>query len=158
MQIRRMRLDDAAAVARLFEQVVTALPYYNDRAKQGEMSKYGPSELRTLTESEPDSVLVAEIDGELAGFCISRYDDGVIWLSWFGVREDKRSRGIGSALLSSLEQSCAARRCHKIWCDTRVPNERSAHLLQKAGFSKICELTNHWYGQDFYLWEKPVLT
>lgn len=156
MHVRRIAPQDSTKVARLFESVLASLTYYNDRAKREEQVKYTADELQKLAAGDPDSVLIAEIDDELAGFCISRYDDGLLWLSWFAVAEAHRRKGVGRALLSTLERTAPGRNCHKIWCDTRVPNERSAQLLQTAGFRQLCKLTNHWYQQDFFLWAKEL--
>ncbi|MBI3813383.1 MAG: GNAT family N-acetyltransferase [Nitrospinae bacterium] len=153
-----MNYDDAPQLSHLVEVVITKLAYYNTREQQEELAKYSREALCALIECDPDAVLVAAAEGDIVGFCISRYDDGVLWLSWFGVREDHRGAGIGRELLSALESSCPRRKCHKIWCDTRVPNDRSARVLANAGYHKVCTLLNHWYGQDFHIWEKVLAT
>ncbi len=153
MTLSRMSADQAGAAAALIRQTIESLSYYNERAKQEELAKYGARELEQLTAEDPDSVLLATSDGELVGFCVSRYDDGLIWLSWFGVRSSHRRAGIGAKLLTALAETLPRRRAHKVWCDTRTANEASAQVLTRAGFQRLAELRNHWYGQDFYLWE-----
>jgi len=154
--IRRMKSDEATTTALLLREVVAGLPYYNERAKSEELAKYGPEALARDVEADPDAVLVAVLDEQVVGFCINRYDDGLLWLSWFGVRPDARERGVGAALLAAFAATASRRRAHKLWCDTRTDNVRSQSVLSKAGFRKICTLSNHWYGQDFILWESPL--
>src|SRR5688572_22178368 len=89
--IAPMPLRRATAVSKLISEVVWDLEYYNERAKKAEAAKYTSSALKTLVQADSKSVLIATRRGALAGFCISKYDDGVIWLAWFGV--SKKYRG-----------------------------------------------------------------
>jgi len=155
--IRPMAPDEAEAVAALVREVVSPLAYYSEEARRSEMAKYTPENLRAIVAEDGRAVLVAELDGELAGFCITRYDDGIVWLAWFGVADRARGRGVGAAILRGLEDTTRARGIHKVWCDTRTDNVRSQRVLERAGFTRICEVANHWYGQDFVLWQKPLL-
>src|SRR6266404_5863035 len=88
--ISRMHPDEADRLSVLFERVVSALPYYNEKAKRSEVAQYGPQTLRQSALDDPDSVMVAKLGSDLVGFCISRDDDGVIWLAWFGVDSSAR--------------------------------------------------------------------
>ena len=151
-----MKRSEAAAVSHLILTVISQLEYYNARARREELAKYTEAELLRMQSEDSDSVLVAHMGDGLAGFCLSLYDDGVIWLAWFGVECQWREKGIGTALLAALECTVRGRRCHKMWCDTRTVNLKSQKTLKKAGFKRICELERHWYGQDFYLWQKLV--
>lgn len=151
-----MKLASAKLVNNMIRQVVSRLEYYNHRARREELNKYTTNELIKMRAEDPDSVLIASLEGQPVGFCLSRYDDGVIWLSWFGVLSDCRGFGIGSALLETLQRTVRRRKCHKLWCDTRTENVASQNLLKKFGFRRICKLKKHWYGQDFYLWQKLV--
>jgi RimJ/RimL family protein N-acetyltransferase len=101
-------------------------------------------------------VLVAKADGRVVGFCVSRPDDGLVWLSWFGVEPAWRGRGVADALLARLEEAVRARGVHKVWCDSRTDNLPSRRALARAGFREICTVESHWYGLDFVLLEKPV--
>ena len=142
---------DVAALVRL---VVEPLPYYTEAARAAEIAKYGASSLAVMSAEDAASVIVAAAGPTIVGFCISRYDDAVLWLSWFGVHPAWQQRGVGGALLRALEAGVRARRCHKIWCDTRTENTRSQAVLRRAGYTEICRIDRHWYGQDFILWQK----
>ncbi len=156
MKIRRLESREADVISELVTGVIEPLSYYNARARKEEKAKYSPENLRTLINEDPDSVLIAVANGEPAGFCISKYDDGLIWLSWFGTREEFRKHGIGKDLLDALEATAPNRRAHKIWCDTRTDNVASQRVLMQAGFRKAGHFTNHWYGHDYIIWEKHL--
>ncbi len=141
------------ALALLMRDTIEPLSFYNQRARRAELARYTADGLRALVAEDPQSVLVARDGAALVGFCISHFDDGTIWLSWFGTAAHARGRGIGAALLAALAETLPSRHAHKIWCDSRVENTRSASVLERAGFRRIATLTNHWYGQDYYLWE-----
>jgi ribosomal protein S18 acetylase RimI-like enzyme len=147
---------EADEVSALFRSVLSALPYYNSTAKRGELAKYTPDSLRRMIITDPEAVLLAKSAGQLAGFCFSNADDQIVWLSWFGVHPECRRAGIGTALLERLEVRARNLPTHKIWCDSRTDNAPSARLLRHSGYSQACTLERHWYGQDFFIWEKFV--
>jgi RimJ/RimL family protein N-acetyltransferase len=148
--------DEPERLSDLFRTVLHGLPYYNERAKSSETAKYSTHRLRQSASADPGSVLVAHVDGNLAGFAINNLDDETIWLSWFGVNASMRSRGVGGSLLRALDQRARSKGVHKIWCDSRTENVESKVALAKHGFRQICTIPNHWYRQDFILWEKLV--
>lgn len=141
------------AVATLMRDTIRPLACYNELARRAELAKYTADGLRSLVAGDPQAVLVARDGTGLIGFCVSRYDDGTIWLSWFGTAARARGQGVGTSLLAALASTLLSRHAHKIWCDSRVDNAESNSVLGRAGFRRIATLTNHWYGQDYYLWE-----
>ena len=141
------------AVAALMRETIAAVPYYNEPAKGAEFAKYDAAGLRALMAGDSQAVLAARDESGLIGFCVSRFDDGTIWLSWFGTATHARGRGVGASLLTALAKTLPSRRAHKIWCDSRTDNVESLAALERAGYRRIATLTNHWYGQDYYLWE-----
>lgn len=148
--VAKHEIDSLAA---LMHDTIEPLSFYNARARRAELARYTAEGLRALVAADPQSVLVARDGDGLVGFCVSRFDDGTIWLSWFGTAARARGRGIGAALLAALAETLPTRHAHKIWCDSRVENTGSQSVLERAGFRHIATLTNHWYGQDYYLWE-----
>ena len=154
--IRRMRRAEAPDVAALIQATIAGLAIYSEQARQREMAIYSAAYLRAETRLDPDAVLVAEAGGQIVGFCVSRYDDDLIWLSWFGVASQARGQGIGAALLAALERSRRAAGVHKIWCDARTDNHVSRAGLARAGYREIATLANHWYRQDYVLLERVL--
>ena len=132
---------------------IQPLAIYNERAIRAELAKYTPETLRALDARDKHALIVARDDVGLTGFCVSRFDDGTVWLSWFGTATRARDRGVGAALLAALAGTLRARDAHKIWCDSRVDNVESKSVLERAGYRRITTLVNHWYGQDYFLWE-----
>jgi RimJ/RimL family protein N-acetyltransferase len=150
------RDEGLAEVSALFAKIVLSLPFYNEAAKRSEISKYGARRLQQMIAADADSVQVAMVNTRVVGFCFSNIDDGLIWLSWFAVVPEYHRRGIGTSLLSALDERAKRAGAHKIWCDCRPNNIASRATLADFGYREVCTLVNHWYGQDFLLWERSV--
>lgn len=154
--IRQATQDDCKKLPTVIETVVQAIPYYNDLAKQSEIAKFQTADLLSKIETDKFSVMVATNNDEIVGFCMTRFDDYLIWLEWFGVLETHRGKGIANMLLTELDKTITVRQCHKLWCDCRTSNKASIHILTNHGFKQLVTLPNHWYKQDFILWEKEI--
>lgn len=152
--LRQATENDAAPLATAIEKLIDDIPYYNPLAKKHEIARYNAAALAFKIKEDPYAALLACNENEIAGFCISRFDDYTIWLEWFGVTEKYRGAGITKQLLQALEKTVGERACHKIWCDCRTSNQAAIHLLTTTGYTEITTIKNHWYGQDFILWEK----
>lgn len=148
---------DLENLSQLFTEILLDIPYYNALAKENEKERYCSKELSAKLQEDPYSIIIIKDDHQIVAFCFSRFDDFTIWLEWFGIVPLYRGKGLSKLLLEKLEESTVARKCHKIWCDTRTENERSINVLTKYGFEKITEIKNHWYGQDFFLWQKSIM-
>lgn len=140
----------------LFQSVINLIPYYNQRAKQAESAKYTADALRSKASADPGSVLVAQCDSQIVGFAFNNLDDDTLWLAWFGVAPDFRNRGVGAGLLQALDRRALSLGVHKVWCDSRTENVESKFALMKHGFLPLCTIPDHWFRQDFILWEKRV--
>jgi len=147
---------DGPRVAAAISTTIASIPYYNDLAKASEIDKYKADDIEAKISEETHSVIVARMGDEIVGFCLTKFDDNLIWIEWFGVACEYRGSGIAGQLLDAMEATVKERKCHKVWCDTRTSNRESAHILTKRGYKKIATISNHWYGQDFILWEKPI--
>jgi ribosomal protein S18 acetylase RimI-like enzyme len=155
-KVSALDIADAEALSVLFEQILLALPYYNDRARAAELAKYSAAGLKKLVEHDPSAVLIAKVGTDLVGYCLSSHDDSLIWMAWIAVHPDYRRMKIASRLIRTLEARAQSLGSHKIWCDCRTENELSKLTLNHNGFRPICTIPNHWFGQDFILWEKFV--
>lgn len=142
----------------LFGRVIPSLSeYYNDWAISTEMSRITAEYVAAQISANPKALLLARCGEEYAGFSLNRDDDGPIWVDWYGVNPDFRRQGIGDGLIDFLYRDHSPpSSATKLICDTRINNTPSITLLEKQGFRKLCELTNHFYGQDFFLWEKML--
>jgi GNAT superfamily N-acetyltransferase len=156
IHVAGMKSHEAEPVSALFREVLAALPYYNGRAKEAEAARYSAERLADSIVADPDSVMVATMDSCLVGFCFSSKDSELIWLSWFGVRPGQRGKGIGSALLNSLERRAISSGSHKVWCDCRTDNTASKAILIGHDYQPLCTVQNHWHGQDYILWQKFI--
>lgn len=157
LTVRNIRKEEVDQVAEVFKAVVEKLSYYNEDAIKQELAKYTSSELLLKIQEDPDSVIIAEESGNILGFCFSRIDDMLIWIEWFGIVEKYRKKGIAKELVRCIEASTHKRNAHKIWCDCRTENIKSIKLLSSLGYEPICTIKNHWYGQDFILWQKEII-
>lgn len=156
LEISPLVPHEAEKAASFFREIVAVLPYYNAMAKEVEMAKYSANGLLKSIEDDPSSVLIARLEGNVIGICISRLDDTLIWLSWFAVDPRFRRLGVGASLIRALEQCTRVKGLHKIWCDCRTNNGPSKNLLINGGFEPLCTIRDHWYRQDFILWEKSL--
>lgn len=156
--IRRPRDNEILGVRRCFLEVLQEIPYYNALAKKEESKKYTVSKLKEKLAKDRYSVVCAVNDKhEVVGLLFNHFDDYTVWLDWIAVRKDQRWKGVGNLLLTDLYRTAKLRGCHKVWCDCRTTNEPSKAALTKVGFRRIAEIRNHWYGQDFILWERFVV-
>lgn len=148
---------DAAGLAAAIGTVISQSVHYNALAITHETKRYNALFLGAKMAEDPCSVILATDGDTIAGFCLSRFDDYTIWLEWFGVLPGYRSRGIAASLLDELENYVTVRQCHKIWCDCRTDNNAAIQLLGRAAYQQVGTLQHHWYGQDFFIWDKRVI-
>jgi RimJ/RimL family protein N-acetyltransferase len=157
IEISRAKEADLIAIRRLFLEIIREIPYYNDIAKRDESKKYTIPNLKVKLIHDRHSILSARDEsGTVVGFLFNHFDDYTIWLDWLAVQKSERKKGIGLKLLTELFRTVKLRGCHKVWCDCRTSNTPSKVALTNAGFRMIAEIRNHWYGQDFILWERFV--
>jgi ribosomal protein S18 acetylase RimI-like enzyme len=153
LEIRYARADDIGQVVKVFRAVVAPLEIYSQAARDGEIKEFSELGLRSRISGDPKAVALAFAGKEPVGFSITDDQRGPIWIEWYGVAPGARGMGIGRRLIESLIAEAPVRGATKLWCDTTVNNLPSMALFEHMGFKKLCELRNHWYGLDFFLWE-----
>lgn len=147
---------DLEGIASFIAATIQGLPYYTTEARAREVAKYGTRQLRELCDDFPEGLLVAHEGTQVAGVCLIKPDDGLLWLSWILVAQAYRQRNVGTSLLVAAEDVAKRIGGHKIWCDTQMDNHPSLRFFQRNGFLEIATLTDHWYRQNFKLWEKKI--
>jgi ribosomal protein S18 acetylase RimI-like enzyme len=149
--------QDLKTLSQVFLDVLRPIPYYNDLAKENEETKYSYDELSKKLHEDSKSLILIKENGNIVAFCFSRFDDFTIWLEWFGIVKPYRGLKLSGLLLNKLEESARDRNCHKIWCDSRTENKKAISILEKNGYENIALIKNHWYKQDFFLWQKFLI-
>lgn len=151
--IKLASVEDVKLLHPLLVRTINSMDIYDPRSRRAEIEKYSIEYLIDLISEDEDSIILSWENECISGFLITRPDDDIRWLCWFGVFPDYRGRGIGEALIINMLDRAKNKKVHKIWCDTRANNTYSIAIMQRNGFKKLCELKNHWFNQDYLLWE-----
>lgn len=95
---------------------------------------------------------VASIDGQDAGFALSRaiLDDAELLL--LATRPSARRRGVAGALLRSVIAECGTRNCTRLHLEVRAGNE-AIELYRREGFEKIGERPRYYRGKSGQLFD-----
>jgi len=155
MRIEKLKLADVNELSRFANKIIGDCPYYSANAKRIIKREFSPVMLRAKAKSRDWLFLVAK-EESMIGFCFGEFYGETYWFEWIGVDQHARGRGIATALMAEQERRVRGRRTRRLWCDCRTENTESKRLLRKMGLRRFARLDNHWYGQDFYLWEKSL--
>jgi RimJ/RimL family protein N-acetyltransferase len=138
-----------AALA-LLRQIILESPHYSQAAKDSEIAA-----LTAQLEAQPHTALVALEHGAVRGVLVwSGFEAGLLWLSWIVCAPEARGRGLGLELVQAFHEFAKQQGVHKTWCDSRIGNLASQKLLEKAGYKQAARLEKHWYGLDYFIWER----
>lgn len=128
--IRRAVPNDAAAVAAL---VRDALGY---RDADEATTRAG---IESALESDDQDLLVAVVDGGVAGFAHAQ-EYRPVWTTPYhnvlGVATSPRGRGIGSTLMAELERLAAARGLAGVRLNSRVEREEAHEFYESRGYAR----------------------
>jgi RimJ/RimL family protein N-acetyltransferase len=151
IKIRFATINDCDELSNVVTTVIQNIPYYNDLSKKYEISKFQSDNLKDKIAEDIFSIILSIVDNKIVGFCLSRFDDYLVWLEWFGILKEYRGKGISKLLLTELDKTILPRKCHKVWCDCRTENTASIYILTSNGYNQLVTIPNHWYKQDFIL-------
>lgn len=123
MTIVKMQKDHVPVVAEL-EKICFSTPW---------------SENSVASELKNDLALwlVAEKDGEVAGYIGSQTVCGESDMMNVAVHPDFRRQGIGEALVTALEEELKSRKSHCLTLEVRASNGPAIALYEKLGFCSI---------------------
>jgi L-amino acid N-acyltransferase YncA len=135
--IRPARPADAERVAAIYNQGI------EERQATFQTTPHEPGELEGKIEAGRGALLVAELDGEVAGWAgFSAYDDpadyyrGVAETALY-VDRGARRHGVGRALLEALADEAARRGRYKLTAKIFTSNEASIALYRACGFRDV---------------------
>ncbi|MFF7384686.1 GNAT family N-acetyltransferase [Streptomyces griseoluteus] len=87
-----------------------------------------------LIDRDPEALLLAEVDGVLAGTVIAGFDGWRCSAYRLAVHPGHRRRGISRALLAAAEERFAALGGRRVDAMVLVRNERAHHAWSAAGY------------------------
>ncbi len=145
MLIRDMKEADLPEVCRI-EQEIFSDPWSYEDFKDSYLS-------------ESNSYLIAEVDGEIAGYCgyWGVADEGYIYN--VAVREEYRRQQVGYRMLSELIRQAKGRGITALTLEVRQSNDAARRLYERLGF------VTAGIRKDFYtkpkedaviMWLKPI--
>ena len=109
--------------------------------------------------SLPGSIcLVAERDDSIVGFILASAQSSEAHLITLDVLAHYRRRGLGSLLLTTLEQRCAAAGVRATELETATNNEPAIAFWQKHGYRTVRVLPRYYLGRIDALFMRKSLT
>ena len=155
IKIEKLKELDIPAYYKLVRRVILNTPYYSEWAKKEESTGYSPAWLKRGIKNRNKLLLCAKDKNKVVGFAFGYINTGLFHLMWIGTDSEYRKLGIAEKLVKKVEL-WAKNKVHKIWLDTRTNNKQSVALFKKLKYKKAATLRKHYYGQDFYIWEKLI--
>jgi ribosomal protein S18 acetylase RimI-like enzyme len=106
---------------------------------------YGPSQQEAELSDPEMTTVLAEVDGQLAGYAqlrASRVPDCVLGVRplevWrFYVAAPWQGRGVAHALMRRVELEARERAAHTLWLGVWERNERAKSFYRKCGFADV---------------------
>ncbi|MCS7145126.1 MAG: ribosomal protein S18-alanine N-acetyltransferase [Nitrososphaerota archaeon] len=125
---------------------------------------YSYSFFYSLFKSNPESFLVAEVDGKITGYVMSRVEWGSSKMDTLRLRKlghivsiavlpEYRGRGIGRALMREVLNALRnVYGCDEVYLEVRVTNTQAINLYHSLGF-KVTKVAKSYYvdGEDAYV-------
>lgn len=94
------------------------------------------------------NVVVAEQDGELAGFAIMEYGDDSAHLLLLAVQHEARRQGVGATLMSWLETTALTAGIGRIYLEARARNRDARAFYHELGYREIKLIRRFYRGQE----------
>lgn len=154
--VRPAERRELGRIAALLRAEIAASEIYGAAFRAHEQRRMSAAFLEEVWAIDQGCVMVGLIEGEIAAFSVCSLDNGIVWMHWGATLA--RFRRFGTALRASAAMVERFRgRCFSKLCTvSRIGNRRAEALLRRSGFRAACELRNHWFGEDFILWELPL--
>lgn len=156
MQIRPALTADLDKFYELFSELMNeGYAGYSSQLKQRFLQKdYSINNFYLWLDKFYRLILLASEGDETVGFLVGDYTfGGVGFVSWLGVKSDKRGTGIGKSLFLEYEKFAINKGSHLIELYT-YPKVQP--FYEKLGFEKIGERAQGYYGQKNIIMDKKI--
>jgi ribosomal-protein-alanine N-acetyltransferase len=118
---------------------------------------YSRAELRWHLTQGGATCLVAEGDGQVAGFILTEQSRSRAHIITIDVRETWRRRGVGTALLAEIEVRLAAGGVNTVELETATTNEAGVAFWQRHGYRTVGVRKGYYLGRvDAYSMRKTL--
>lgn len=147
VDLRPARASDVDALLAIEEAV-----FSTDRLSRGSF--------RRLVASPSAAVVVAEVQGEVAGYCVLLFRAGTKGARLYSLATASihAGRGIGQRLMAAAERESRERGKNSLRLEVREDNQRAISIYERAGFRRT-GARNEYYedGMTAVRMTKPVL-
>jgi ribosomal protein S18 acetylase RimI-like enzyme len=124
VEVRPYMEADQAAVAALWRLVFPGAPVWN----------HPEIDIQRKLAVQRELFLVAVLDSEVVGTAMAGYDGHRGWVYYVAVSPRHRRRGIGTALMSSVEDRLAHLGCPKLNLQVRASNQEVVSFYEQLGY------------------------
>ena len=121
--IRPFMLADSDAVIKIWKACDLTVPW-NDPKR----------DIARKLQVNPELFLVAELNGRLAGTVMGGYEGHRGWINYLAVAPDSQRRGVGRALMETVEAKLLALGCPKINLQVRSSNTAVIQFYGHLGY------------------------
>lgn len=141
VQIRLARPEDGAAINRLFERIVAETDFMLMEPGESTVTdEQGVAQIQDFNATRSGVVMVAEIDGQLAGVAFgrraaSRRQRHTLYLV-LAVRKTYWGQGLGRGLTEAIEAWARAAGIGRLELTVQARNERAVRLYERLGFAR----------------------
>lgn len=136
VNIRKMVLSDVSKVYHLGEKIFTA------SKSQSHYRAWDEYAVVEFFNNDEEICLVAELKDKVVGFCLGMTiakggQEGIQgYVTWLGVKEPLRRRGIGSLLFTEIRKRMQSQGARVLLVDTELSNTPAINFFKKHGFEQ----------------------
>jgi ribosomal protein S18 acetylase RimI-like enzyme len=118
---------------------------------------YSRRDLRAFLNARGAECVVADLAGEIAGFCITMQREQHAYIVTIDVLVPYRRAGVGSALLAEVERRAISQGAGTMALDTATDNSAAIAFWQKHGYRKLGVREGYYpNGRDAFAMTKPI--
>ncbi|MFB6172866.1 MAG: GNAT family N-acetyltransferase [Haloarculaceae archaeon] len=162
MTVREATIDDATAIRAIARRSMAASYSLSPKTIEGAVEQwYDDDAIATMLDDDEHVVLVADSDGEVAGFAESVIEDGEADLLWLHVSPEHRGHGVGESLFDATRETLDDRGIDVVRGRVLADNAEGNDFYERQGFEKVGEsdvdIDGSTYVENVYVEEVPEL-